>query len=90
MVLTALAPLARARTKLQTAERMPMSVSGLMKANRRSLGRMANQAPKTMGTKQMSNPKQRRNTSANNSSHVTSCPSVEPFQLGNNAGAKES
>jgi Arc/MetJ-type ribon-helix-helix transcriptional regulator len=51
------APLARANTKLHSAEKMAASVRGLIRASRRSLGRRANHAPTTVGTVQISNPR---------------------------------
>ena len=56
MLLAMRATLARAKTKLHSAEKMAASVRGLIIANRRSLGRRANHAPTTVGTVQISNP----------------------------------
>jgi len=57
MVLTVRKPLAMAKTKLQSAEKIAASVRGLIKDNSLSLGRMANHAPTAAGTAQMSKPR---------------------------------
>ena len=56
-MLTAWKPLVMAKTKLHSAEKIAASVSGLIKDNNLSLGRMANHAPTATGTAQMSKPK---------------------------------
>jgi hypothetical protein len=49
-------PLARAKTKVQVAEKIAPSVNGLIRDRRRSLGLKAYQAPVSSGTMQRSIP----------------------------------